>query len=86
MSTVQIWQCEKCGKLCEFESSSPSTQPPKDLQLSNSRCTNHSWKRLGQKGNKLFVCKKCGMTVYTATRPMSAKCQPPIKSGTHSWG
>jgi len=85
MSTVYVWQCEKCGGVANIVSSSPNEQPPKDAQLYGSRCTNHSWKKLGQAGNKTFVCKKCGLTVGTASKPMSAKCKPPIKSGTHSW-
>ena len=74
--TIYYWQCNKCCLVERTESS--STRPP----ASYNGCS-HDWKKLGQQGSKVYMCKKCGKTHDLKSSPPGGIRCP--KGGTHSW-
>lgn len=44
----------------------------------------HNWYKLGDVGEKVFYCKKCGVKAYLRSRPSSPGC-PSAKGGFHEW-
>ena len=76
-SSSKLWQCAKRFEIEESDYKPSGGQCDAD----NSPCR---WELLGETGDSVWQCRKCGVQVGTRSRPEGRKCSAET-NGTHAW-